>query len=203
MWGVNFTGVFDLLPGESGRAQIFDDQGNGTASDWTVPKPFIIAFPEGDAVEAWEWPAGADVTLTIDHAPGLEWTGTAAVTDWGDPRTYIRFEFQDDYDLQIGDTITLSGASIDRSHTVLDLAIAGIDALADTITGTTDPETVIQARVHGYDNFDVWSDGYGSWTADFAPMDLVPRDGRAHRAHGRWRAPHCCGLGYRTHELPR
>jgi regulation of enolase protein 1 (concanavalin A-like superfamily) len=174
LWKVTFAGVFDLVPGASGRAQIVDVQGNGTAYDWTVPKPFMIAFPEFDAVEAWDWPVGSEVTLTIDNAPVLEWTGIAEVTEWGEPSTYIRFEFHDDYDLQIGDTVTLTSASLEHSHTVLNLSITSIDDLADTITGTTDANTLIQARLHGYDNLDVWSDDEGNWTADFTPMDLAP-----------------------------
>lgn len=36
-WNVDFSGIFDLAPGECGRSEIYDQFGNRTAVDWCVP----------------------------------------------------------------------------------------------------------------------------------------------------------------------
>ena len=38
-WRVDFTGTFDLVPGECGRAEIRDGLGSSTAVDWCIPEP--------------------------------------------------------------------------------------------------------------------------------------------------------------------
>ena len=68
-WQVDFTDIFDIKPNDCGRSEIRDELGLSTAVDWCAPKPWLIAFPENDAVEGWEWPAGKTITLTIDNAP--------------------------------------------------------------------------------------------------------------------------------------
>jgi len=42
------------------------------------PNPWLIAFLENEAVEAWEWPEGATVYLSIANAPDFIRSGTAA-----------------------------------------------------------------------------------------------------------------------------
>lgn len=52
------------------------------------PGAFLIAFPEFEAVEGWEWPEGAVVHLAIDDlttaaSPDFERDGIMGVTTWG------------------------------------------------------------------------------------------------------------------------
>ncbi len=98
----------------------------------------MIAFPENDAAEAWEWPEGAKIILAIDNAPGLYLEGIAEVTTWGDPRTYVRFEFSDQHNLSVGDTITLTDNITEIHHTVRNLDVTDLGAISDTINGTAD-----------------------------------------------------------------
>ena len=140
------------------------------------PNPRMIAFPENDAVEAWEWPEGESIYLTINNAPGKEWEGVAAVTTWGDPRTYVRFEFNGQYDLVPGDIVTLTDNSTEIHHTVQNLDVTALNATTDTISGTADPGAVVQVWPHGFDStatVETTAEG-GNWVADFAGLfDLV------------------------------
>ena len=111
--------------------------------------PWMIAFPENDAVEGWEWPDGATVTLTIDNAPGLSWSGTAAVTTWGDPRTFLRIDFWEEYDLQVGDMVTLTDEfGTSTSHKVQPLSIISVDMKNDIVAGTANNDAFLQVWVH-------------------------------------------------------
>ena len=141
------------------------------------PVPWLIAFPENDAVEGWEWPDGAEVQLTIDHAPGFWSSGISQVTTWGDPRTYVRIEFGQNYDLQPGDEVTLTYGEIRRSHVVQNLAVTAADAASDTVAGTADPGAALQVWPHGYDQvatIQTTAGADGTWKADFSGIfDLV------------------------------
>ena len=104
-WVADFDEVgFDLLAGMQGAVEVwFDEFNDSTIFNWNVPS--LTAFPENDAVEGWEWPEGATVTLTIDNASGLQWGGVAEVLSEADPRTFVRIEFGDQYNLQVGDVV--------------------------------------------------------------------------------------------------
>lgn len=172
-WQVDFTGVFDLIMGEYGRSEVRDEFGNSTAVDWGVPSPWLIAFPENEAVEGWEWPEGATVYLTIDNAPDLQLQGTAQVTPWGDPRTYIHFEFGDTYDLKVGDVVTLTDGVTERTHVVQPLSVDAVNAADDTIAGTADAGAVVTLWPHGFDQVatvQVTAGADGAWLADFATV---------------------------------
>ncbi len=182
-WLADFTlAGFNLLPGTSGRAQIPDEAGNATAVDWTAPTPFLIAFPENDAVEGWEWPDGATVYLSVDDpntpvSPDLSRVGTAAVTPWGDPRTYVRFEFGEEYDLGVGDVVTVTDSLTEVTHVVMNLAVADVDPQTDEIAGTADPGMQVTLWPHGFDQTATvlaTAAGDGAWVADFSGLfDLV------------------------------
>lgn len=178
LWQVDFTGLFDLVEGTCGRSQILVGD-NATAVDWCAPKPWLIAFPENDAVEGWEWPAGSTVALTIDNASGFYREGIAEVTPWGDPRTYVRFDFADAYDLQVGDVVSLTDGTTTRVHTVQNLSVVDVSADADTVSGTADAGAVVRIWPHGHDQIatlQITTAEDGAWVADFAAVgfNLVP-----------------------------
>ena len=181
IWQVDFTGVFDLVEGTCGRSQILVGD-NATAVDWCVPNPWLIALPENEAVVGWEWPEGATVHLTIDNptteaSPDLERNGTMAVTTWGDPRTFVRFDFADAYDLKVGDVVMLTDGETARTHIVQNLAVTAVDADADTVAGTAYIGAVVQVWPHGFDQIatvEVTTGDNGTWLAEFPDdFDLV------------------------------
>jgi len=186
IWLADFTGVYDIVLGTAGRAWVIAEGGNATAVGWSAPPPppppptpWLIAFPENDAVEGWEWPEGATVYLTIDNAPGLEWSGIAAVTTWGDPRTYVRFDFADAYDLKVGDIAMLTDGMTVRQHTVKSLFVTDVDADKDEISGKAGGDETVYVWPHG-----AWFEPLhttahsitGNWQVDFTdvPFDLAP-----------------------------
>jgi len=138
--------------------------------------PWLIAFPENDAVEAWEWPEGTTVTLTIDNAPeDFVREGTAEVTSWGDPRTYVRFEFggEDGYDLQVGDMVTLTDQFGQiTTHKVQPLSITGVDRDTNIVAGTAEVDAQLQVWAHEQlaPAVDVSINGDGTWQADLTDV---------------------------------
>lgn len=142
--------------------------------------PWLIAFPENDAVEGWEWPEGATVYLTIDNAPeGFVREGTAEVTSWGDPRTYVLFDFAGEggYDLQVGDEVTLTDEfGTTTTHTVQYLSVVEANGETDTVTGTSYDGASVQVWPHGYDQdytIDILVGEDESWQADFGALGFT------------------------------
>ena len=183
-WSANLGAKgLDLTEGVGGRAQILDDEGNATEMEWSVPtppNPWLIAFPEYDAVEAWEWPDGATVYLTIDDLttpdnPDYAQKGVMDVTTWGDPRTYVLFEFS--YNLKPGDVVTVTDLEIARTHVVQNLSVTAVDEVAETVAGTADTGAVVDVWPHGADPIATVSVPAveGAWTAKFFGLfDLAP-----------------------------
>lgn len=174
-WSVDYVDE-DLQSHDNGWLREFDSDLDYTWYDWGVP--WLIAFPENEAVEGWEWPNGATIYLTIDKAPeGFVQEGIAAVTTWGDPRTYVRFDFADAYDLKIGDVVTLTDGFTTITHTVQNLSVYALDATNDIIHGSADPGTTIQLWPHGFDQtafVEAWTGDDGTWHAVFSGLfDLV------------------------------
>jgi polyisoprenoid-binding protein YceI len=180
------TATVDLLPGSNGWVYEVDTDGDLTFVDWGVPippNPWLIAFPENEAVEGWEWPTGATVILTINNAPtDFEREGIAVETSWGDPRTYVRFDFAGEYDLKVGDIVTLTSGMTVRTHTVQELAVTKVDAGADTVKGTAETGKIVLVWPHGSDQtatIQATTISDGSWLADFTTVgfDLVAGTG--------------------------
>ncbi|MFT3894964.1 MAG: CSLREA domain-containing protein [Anaerolineales bacterium] len=143
-----------------------------------APAPWLIAFPEGDAIEGWEWSEGATVTLAINGFTDPDWIGIANVTTWGDPRTYLRIEFGADYNLQVNDVVTLTdeqGTVI--SHTVQNLSVTEVDQESNTLKGTANAGAVVQAWPHEHDQeatVETIAGDDGFWQVDFTDLfDLV------------------------------
>jgi len=171
LWGL-------ITPDEKHQitTQAYDEETNAwldleaTHKSLTCQSPWLIAFPENDAVEGWEWPEGTTVTLTIDNAPGLEWSGTAEVTSWGDPRTYVRFDFADVYNLKVGDVVTLTDGTTTITHIVQNLSVTAVNAAENTVSGTADAEAEVQVWPHEFDQvatMQVFAGIDHIWLADF------------------------------------
>ncbi|MEW5828230.1 MAG: BMP family ABC transporter substrate-binding protein, partial [Chloroflexota bacterium] len=178
--------VIDITPGMGSEARQCDEDGDCTQYGWYLPNPFLITFPENEAVEAWEWPDGIVVHLTIDdpataQSPDFERDQTMAVTTWGDPRTYTRFEFGGEYDLKVGDVVTVTDGATPRTHVVLNLSITMVDAGTDTITGQADSGAEVMLWPHEYDQTATVMATAGAdnvWVAEFSGLfDLAPGTG--------------------------
>ena len=190
-WSADLRTLITLDQEHQITAQAYDVESNAwleleaTPKSLTCQSPpstYLTAFPENDAVEGWEWPDGAPVYLSIDDpgtaaSPDLYREGSMAVTPWGDARTYVRFDFAEEYDLKVGDIITLTDGVTPQMHVVLNLSVTEVDAAADTIAGTADEDAVVQVWPHGFDQtatVQATASDDGTWTAHFGDLfDLV------------------------------
>ena len=153
------------------------------------PGALLIAYPEFEAVESWEWPEGAAVHLAIDDlttadSPDFERDEITAVRIGRDLRTYVRFDFADAYDLKAGDIVTVTDGATGRAHLVRNLSVAVVNAASDTVAGTADAGAVIQVWPHEFDQaatVQATAGEDGAWLADFDGLfDLaVATNGRS------------------------
>ena len=181
-WSANFAGLFDLQAGMEGEVQVVHDRlGDSTFFDWKTP--WLIALPEGEVVEAWDFPLGSLVHLAVSDPP-LDVSGVTGAASAEDPRSFVRFRLPTGVDLKPGDQVRLtaeSGAAV--IHTVQHLSVSERSEHADILTGTADPGAVIRAWPHAHDQdaeVETVADEQGNWWADFTGLiDLPGRSGRA------------------------
>jgi len=65
IWMAEFSGLADLVPGESIGVKQFDGNGNATWMEWYTPDPKIYAYYAEDEISGWGWWPGSKVTLTV------------------------------------------------------------------------------------------------------------------------------------------
>ncbi len=164
IWQVDFSGTVDLVPGQWVGVKQFDGNGNATYMEWRAPDPKIFAYYEKDEISGWGWWSGAKVTLTIDS-----YKATTTVDKDGD----FVFDLAGILDVQPGDEVSISDATITKEMTIANLSITSIDEDADTISGIADPgasvEMITFARDSDMGFFNsVHADSFGNWTADYS-----------------------------------
>jgi hypothetical protein len=178
-WQADFTGVYDLVPGEGGRAESRDEAGNATAVDWRIPYPHFSVFPVWEYVEGYEWPAGATVTASIEGTPECVTEGVANYPEWDPWNTFVSMNFPETCDIQAGEVVTLTDGETTRIHTVQNLAITGANATEDTVSGAADEGVLITVWPHATgEQLQATADSSGMWQVDFTGrFDLVPGAG--------------------------
>jgi hypothetical protein len=172
---------FNLQPGMGGRVELVDQASNATAIEWSIPKIEIKAFPMADVVWGYGWPEGSQVHLTLNGAADFVPPATVGPAPWGDPNDIMAYFDLTGYNLVPGDVVTLSGSGLEQTHTVRNLSVTAVDAVANTVTGTAEEELYVW--VHGFDGTELHlTPQDGTWMADFGsiPFDLM--DGMCGRA---------------------
>jgi peptide/nickel transport system substrate-binding protein len=176
----------NINPGSNGTINAPDEDGDNTSVSWQVPNPNFSVRANVDQVEAWEWPLGANLSLTI-HNPfdpeSVDYTDSATVmgpTGWGDPRNYVNFYLYGNFDIQPGFEITLTDGITIKTHTVTDLAFTDIDLVNDTVTGVGKPSS--QINIWACDQSNCYNrylntDEFGDWFADFGNPGPQPGEG--------------------------
>ena len=179
-WSVDFD-PFKIDFGMCGRAQIFDGQGNGTAHDWCLPIPRIVAYPDRDEqVSADNWPEGSSLHMTIHdpmapETPDFEMDAIVPPTDIPqEPWTTTWFNFKGLYDLKPGDVVTIADSTTDRTHTVRNLGISSASLYDNRVSGWADPGADLQVWAYEYNESNRWitADENGQWTVNFDPFIL-------------------------------
>jgi hypothetical protein len=173
--------LVDLQPGSDGWAAQRDANGNETWLNWRIPRPYIQANTGNNWVQAFDWPNGVELTLTIDdpsNGVGVDRTTTAMVglAPWNPNETLAQFDPQD-FDLKPGYLLEVTDGTIARTMTPTNLAVTVFDLDAETITGMGDPTQEAQVCVNDLDRCYArytTPGGDGAWTVDYAHPG--PRD---------------------------
>ena len=194
-WQVDFTDIFDLVPGEGGRAQINDDLGNGTAVDWHVFNPHFTVFPEWEWFDGLDWPDGATVTITVDGKPECQTTKESSGGFFNGP-------FGAGCDLVIGDTVTFTDGRTTLTHVVRNLDVPAVDPKRDVIKGVADPGALVYVWPHdpSFEPVQVVADASGNWRVDFGRVGYDLQESMSGRSEIRdeagnatavdWYVPH-------------
>ena len=136
IWGVDFNtaqhGDYIITAGDSGGASQLDGDGDQTEVTWSIPEsPWFRVTPDagsiydpGDRIYGWAFAPNTQITITITGAP-MVYTPTTngdgyfEYDVWNDPQPGFK------HDLSAGDLVTVFDGTTTKSHTVIDLAVAG------------------------------------------------------------------------------
>ena len=122
-----------------------------------------------DQVEGYEWTIGTTVTV---HIGDKDFYGDVGPAPWDPNLGYVSIHLAGLYDIQPGDTVTMTEGGTTKSTLVTALEITGYDLSHDTVSGKADKGS----RVDLWANYDpannyirhVTADEQGKWTADFS-----------------------------------
>ena len=180
-WSVSYNGVGneDLIPGSNGWAAQPYANVNRTWVDWNVMNPTFSdrAYPN-DEVEAFDWPLGSTLTLTIDRGAihFVDDTQVVGVNPNNPNQTYVFYGLNGRFDIQPGDVVSLSDGTTTKTHMVTNLRFTDINLAADTVAGFANPGVQVDVWVcdnHGYcvNRSYTSNSTTGSFTANFHDPD--------------------------------
>jgi hypothetical protein len=146
------------------------------------PPSWFAVVVDNDIVMGDDWIANGTVTITIDdptNGMGVDYT-TTAPTDGGN---WFFTAIGGAYDVKPGDFVTVSDGIMTKTLTVSHVAVTGIDAAADTVTGTAIPGATVYSWIHSQNvEVSAVADSLGHWTVDYSGQwDLVPGTGMGFR----------------------
>jgi|GEM_PF-1820053 len=155
--------AFDIGPGTEGAASQIDEDNDGTEVGWRVPDTTFNVNPNDESVWGWEWEPNGVVTITVGDLGTPDHEAVFPLGEWGDFGTNL------EYDLMVGETVTVSDGTTTKSHVITGLTVDGVDPDTDTVWGYAEPGTQVQVDAWGMAWRWVTADETtGEWTADFA-----------------------------------
>jgi hypothetical protein len=177
--GDNEQELDDIQEGMGFTTRIYAEGRNSTRLYWRVPEYKVIAYPEEEVIAATEFWSGSTVTITVDdpvNGVGIDLTRTGIIdTETGgwNCQTWWGFCFlldlQKEFDVQVGQIITITDGIHTSAHVVTPLAITTVDYAASTVSGTAGSLSEI--------NLDLWpscgqrhvtADASGNWSENFS-----------------------------------
>lgn len=168
-WEVDYSGVFDILPGSDGGVHLYEDDNTATMVYWRVPDPWIAVNMNNNYVWFDKWGSNDDLKLFID---GDE-IATAEASHWGNGGFW-------DIETEVGQEVTVTGGGFTKSTIVRNITLGGVDPNADTVFGMADPGSELEVWVWNGDESDggamyTTTDSSGHWLIDFSDnWDIKP-----------------------------
>lgn len=176
-WDVDFTGIYDLMTGDDGRAEIRDELGNATAVDWYIPKSRIVASITEDWFYLQEFSSNEILDFTVYEAQGEKpiWKGTATTDGSG----FAWIDAEDRWNLEPGNYLLVRDGQNTKDLIIEGFTFDVFDLSQGLLQGTVPGEEGrhVWAGI-GFENdgwsMDVFTDADGNWVADFGQP--VPAD---------------------------
>ncbi|MBW3665324.1 MAG: cell wall-binding repeat-containing protein [Actinobacteria bacterium] len=159
-------GTADLGPGSSGNAAEPDEDHDTTSISWRVPHPMIIARPQFDNLELFDFEPDGFVDITINDG-GDGYTQLDLPLD---ESGHLWVDLEGGFDLIPGHVVTVDDGTTTKIHEVTALSVTAMDVGTDTLSGTATPFADVKVFAYGF--FDgafrhEVADAAGNWTADF------------------------------------
>lgn len=176
-WHVDFSPIYDLVPGECGRSEIRDEFANSTAVDWCIANPRIVASESGD----WFWttefkPGDLDISIfdSSDVGANLLWSGEQVADESG--FAFVGFDIHGQ-DLAPGNYLVVSDGDSQKGIVLQPISVTMFDTQADFMAGFAPAGSEVWAAAGPQD----WQERRlvsadpvtGEWRADFAPFDIL------------------------------
>ena len=179
-WTVNFAsattdgeGSSDIKLGSQGDTWLYDDDNNASVYNWRVVDTHMDVWYQNDSIDAYDWPIGAHVTLTIQDADPAtdDYNQEIDITDyapWDATKTLGEFNLEGLFDIQPGMHVIISDGTITKSLDISNLTVTSINPVTDTITGGTEPDQSMFMWMDGSCCRAITANNGGIWTANFA-----------------------------------
>ncbi len=192
-WLADYSTEFDIRLGNNGWAAEVDDDFDRTWYDWNLPYPHIDAWFQHDRVNAYDWPLGETVTITIEDPStpaSPDYTNTALVgpAPWDHHQAAAVFELEGLFDFGPGMTIKVSGAGVTKELAVVALSVTQVNTATDVVGGQTAPEQGLWMWFEDSCCRNTQADPSGQWAIDFSlpgPNGEPTADLRQERHHQR------------------
>lgn len=179
MWTADFRNVLDNLY-DIGEIQAFiqEDDGDRSGDKWWPP--FFQVIRNENYVRSWNWQEGVPVELSIvDPVTGEEYNDIQVTTkmDWNPAWTYVEHHFDDQFDVQPHQIVTLRYDVTVKQHTVTELVITSVNIDTDIISGIATPGAEVFVEISDHYDCDVYECPRrstsanlttGIWSVDFS-----------------------------------
>ena len=170
--------VCDIKPGSAGEMRQVDINRYSTMEDWNVSNPNFNVRPNTNQIEAFQWAMGDHLILEIDNPTTTEDPDyitsqtVTGVADWDPGQTYVLFNLSGEYQVKIGDKVSVSNGTTTKATIVTNLAFTNIDINADMVYGVAAPNQTVNIWTCWQNepciNRDETVDQFGNWVTSFA-----------------------------------
>jgi hypothetical protein len=139
--------------------------------------PVLVASPNHDWVDGYDWPEGVTIDLYIDDDADLGNGSLFHVSgEIGAGEHWINFELGTVFNIQAGHLVTMTDGTTTKILLVSNLEVTNVDPETDTVSGTADSGSEVHVWIEGCgDPCDVRvTADSGTWLVDFPDGTLVP-----------------------------